>query len=65
MHGVRVPTVSAPCMSRVLVTKGIKASTRLAGVGPSRRLDKTLSFFNDDNSAGIEDCLRFADGAYM
>ena len=63
--GVRAPTVSAPCMSRVLVTKGIKASTRLAGVGPSRRLDKTLSFFNDDNSAGIEDCLRFADGAYV
>ena len=63
--GARVPTVSAPCMSRVLVTKGIKASTRLAGVGPSRRLDKTLSYFNDDNSARIEDCLRFADGAYI
>ena len=63
-NGVEIPTVSAPTMTRVLATKGLKETTRLAGVKPARVLDGTYSYFNDDNSAGLADCLRFADGSY-
>ena len=61
---MEIPTVSAPTMTRVLATRGLKETTRLAGVKPARELDGTYSYFNDDNSAGLADCLRFADGTY-
>jgi hypothetical protein len=63
-NGVKLATVSAPTMSRVLVTRGLKRTTRLGGVRPARLLDGTFAYFNDDNTAGIADCVRFADGAY-
>jgi len=63
-NGVKIATVSAPTMSRVLVTRGLKKTTRLGGVRPARLLDGTFAYFNDDNTAGIADCVRFADGAY-
>ena len=62
--GVRYATVSAPPMTRVLVTRGLKKTTRLGGVRPARVLDKWFAYFNDDNAAGIADCVRFPDGAY-
>ena len=58
------PTVSFPRMSRVLVTRGLKKGIRLAGVGPLKKMDGIFTYFNDDNSAGIDDCVRFPDGHY-
>ena len=63
--GRETPTVTAPSFSRVLVTRGLKKGTRLVGVRPARLRDGMLSYFNDDNRAGIEDCVRFADGCYI
>jgi hypothetical protein len=56
-NGVKIATVSAPTMSRVLVTRGLKRTTRLGGVRPARLLDGTFAYFNDDNTAGIADCV--------
>ena len=64
-NGREIPTVSAPSMSRVLVTRGLKKGTRLVGVRPVRLRDKINSYFNEDNSAGIGDCVRLADGCYV
>ena len=63
-NGVKIATVSAPTMTRVLVTRGLKKTTRLGGVRPAKLLDGTFAYFNDDNAANIADCVRFADGAY-
>ena len=46
-------------MTRVLVTRGLKKTTRLGGVRPAKLLDGTFAYFNDDNTAGIADCVRF------
>ena len=54
---------SYPTMSRVLVTQGLKRGTRLAGVGPLKK-DGHWTYFNDDNSASLEDCLKLKNGRY-
>jgi hypothetical protein len=56
--------VSAPTMSRVLITKGLKRTTRLVGVGTAKRLDRTFTYFNPDNAAGLDECVRFSDMRY-
>ena len=57
-QGVEVAVAIAPKVTRALVTRGLKPGTRLAGVNPSRELDGIYSYFNDDNSLGISDCIR-------
>ena len=54
---------SYPTMNRVLVTQGLKRGTRLAGVGPLKK-DGHWTYFNNDNSASLEDCLRLKNGRY-
>ena len=56
--------VSYPPLSRVHVVKGLKQGTRLLGVRPLRR-DGHQAFFNEDNGAKQEDCLRLKDGRYV
>jgi len=56
--------VSYPQLSRVHVVKGLKQGTRLLGVRPLRR-DGHQAFFNEDNGAKLEDCLRLKDGRYV
>ena len=52
-----------PQMTRVLVVRGIKRGTRLAGVRPLMR-DGIHAYFNDDNEAKIANCLRLTNGTY-
>jgi hypothetical protein len=61
--GTRTDTASVPRMTRALIVGGLKEGTRLAGVGPAKR-DGILSYFNDDNSARLDNCVRFPDGCY-
>ena len=60
---VKNQELSYPTMNRVLVTQGLKRGTRLAGVGPLKR-DGHWTYFNNDNSASLEDCLRLKNGRY-
>ena len=62
-HWVKNDTPSYPMMSCVLVTEGLKRGTRLAGVAPLKR-DGHLAYFNKDNAAALEDCLRLRNGRY-
>ena len=62
-RGVRAQRTSRPRMTRVLGVEGLRKGTRLAGVQPLKK-DGILSYFNDDNWAGLEDCVRFEDGLY-
>ena len=62
-HWVKNDTPSYPTMSRVLVTEGLKRGTRLAGVAPLKR-DGHFAYFNKDNAAALEDCLRLRNGRY-
>jgi len=62
-HWVKNEELSYPTMSRVLVTQGLKRGTRLAGVGPLKR-DGHWTYFNEDNSASLEDCLKLKNGRY-
>ena len=57
-------TTVMPKMTRVVFTHGLKATTRLAGVTAMRDRDGILSYFNEDNSAGISDCVRYPGGQY-
>jgi hypothetical protein len=61
---VKNETLSYPTMSRVLVTQGLKRGTRLAGVGPLKR-DGHWTYFNTDNSASLENCLKLKNGKYV
>lgn len=61
-NGTEIPAVTAPSMTRVLITPGIKPGTRLIGVRSAKVYDATFSYFNDDNSAGMDDCVRWANG---
>ena len=60
-----VATVTAPKLSRAIFTEGLKCDTRLMSVTKARDLDGILSYFNEDNMAGISDCVRFPDGTYL
>ena len=60
----RPETTIAPKMTRWVFTHGLKSSTRLIGVTPARDRDGILAYFNEDNSAGISDCVRFPGGHY-
>ena len=62
--GNEVATVTAPHHSRVLITRGLKTGTRLVGVTAANKLDGINSYFNDDNSAGLDAGVRFKNGSY-
>ena len=62
--GSMTPAISAPHFSRAVIVRGLEKNTRLCGVIPARDRDGIYSYFNDDNSAEMSDCVRFQDGAY-
>ena len=62
--GEETPSFVTPKMTRWVFTEGLKSTTRLAGVTAARDNDGVLSYFNEDNSAGIGDCVRFPGGHY-
>lgn len=52
-----------PLLGRVLVVKGLARGTRLAGVQAIKE-DGILAYFNRDNEAKVENCIRLATGHY-
>jgi hypothetical protein len=48
----------------VLVVKGLRRGTRLMGVIPLKERDGINSYFNDDNCARLDNCVRWGDGNY-
>lgn len=52
-----------PQLGRVLAVKGLAPGTRLAGVQAIKE-DGILAYFNRDNQAGVENCIRLASGHY-
>lgn len=62
--GTEVASLSAPRIRNATFTIGLKPETRLLGTVPIRDRDGILSYFNEDNAAGLSDCVRFPDGCY-
>ena len=61
--GSKLMVLSQPMLSRWLVVEGVAPNTALLSVKSIKHRDGILCYFNKDNSSGIEDCMRFPDGA--
>ena len=61
--GTELALRSTPRTTRWLVVEGVSEDTALLSVKSIKLLDGILAYFNRDNSTGVEDCLRFPDGA--
>lgn len=63
--GSRTPTTTDGTWRHMLIVDGLDPNTVLVSVRQMRELDGIHSYFNNDNEAGVSDCLRFPNGVYV
>ena len=57
-------STDTPVISRVLVVENLRHGTRLASVQTMKCQDRIMAYFNDDNAAGIDNCIKVPSGGY-
>jgi len=63
--GSRTPTTTEGTWHNMLIVDGLDPNTILVSVRQMRNLDGIQTYFNNDNEAGISDCLRLPNGVYV
>jgi len=63
--GSRTPTTTEGTMHNMLIVDGLDPNTVLVSVRQMRNLDGIHTYINNDNEAGISDCLRLPNGVYV
>ena len=63
--GTRTPTTTSGTWHNMLVVDGLDPNTVLVSVRQMRDLDGIHTYFNNDNGANVNDCLKFPNGVYV
>jgi hypothetical protein len=63
--GSRTPTTTDGTWHNMLIVEGLDPNTVLVSVKQMRDTDGIQTYFNNDNEAGISDCLKFPNGVYV
>ena len=63
--GSRTPTTTSGTWHNMLMVDGLDPDTILTSVRKMREQDGILTYSNNDNEAGVNDCLKFPNGVYV
>ena len=63
--GSRSPATTDGVWHNMLVVDGLDPNTVLVSVRQMRDVDGIQVYFNNDNEAGVSDCLKFPNGVYV
>ena len=63
--GSRTPTKTSGTWHNIMIVDGLDPNTVLLSVKRMREDDGINTYFNDDNAAGICDCLKMPNGTYV
>ena len=62
---VRVMATSSAAFNETLVVDGLGKNTILLSVRKMKKFDRIRTYFNDDNTFGVDECLRLPSGVYV